>query len=90
MKRSVFLLVALAALGGVNATTALRTGHANQEISSIFVTQIPAGYRDWRLVSVAHEEGNLNDIRAIFRQRQTTEEIKNRLPKTQHARRRTK
>jgi hypothetical protein len=27
---------------------------------------IPAGYRDWRLVSVAHEEGNLNDIRAIL------------------------
>jgi hypothetical protein len=27
---------------------------------------IPAGYRDWRLISVAHEEGNLNDIRAVL------------------------
>lgn len=27
---------------------------------------MPAGYRDWKLVSVAHEEGNLNDIRAIL------------------------
>jgi hypothetical protein len=27
--------------------------------------KIPAGYRDWRLISVAHEEGNLNDLRAI-------------------------
>jgi hypothetical protein len=27
---------------------------------------IPKGYRDWRLVSVAHEAGNLNDIRAIL------------------------
>jgi hypothetical protein len=26
----------------------------------IFMTQMPAGYRDWRLKSVAHEEGNLN------------------------------
>ena len=32
----------------------------------IFVTDIPSGYRDWKLISVAHEEGNLNDIRAIL------------------------
>ena len=38
----------------------------NQESPPIFVTEIPPGYRDWRLVSVAHEEGNLNDIRAIL------------------------
>ncbi len=27
---------------------------------------VPAGYRDWRLISMAHEEGSLNDIRAIL------------------------
>lgn len=27
---------------------------------------IPPGYRDWKLISVAHEEGNLNDFRAIL------------------------
>jgi hypothetical protein len=32
----------------------------------IFGLKIPAGYRDWKLVSVAHEEGNLNDLRAIL------------------------
>jgi hypothetical protein len=32
----------------------------------IFGITIPAGYRDWRLISVAHEEGSLNDIRAIL------------------------
>ena len=32
----------------------------------IFVAEIPPGYRDWKLVSVAHEEGGLNDIRAIL------------------------
>jgi Cytochrome P460 len=26
----------------------------------------PAGYRDWKLISVAHEEGDLNDLRAIL------------------------
>ena len=38
----------------------------NQESSPLFVTEIPPGYRDWRLISVAHEEGKLNDIRAIL------------------------
>ena len=28
--------------------------------------KIPTGYRDWRLISVAHEEGKLNDLRAIL------------------------
>jgi hypothetical protein len=27
---------------------------------------MPPGYRDWKLISVAHEEGDLNDIRAIL------------------------
>jgi hypothetical protein len=31
-----------------------------------FVTEIPPGYRDWRLISVAREEGSLDDIRAIL------------------------
>jgi hypothetical protein len=31
-----------------------------------FVDKIPAGYRDWKLVSVAHEEGNLNSLGAIL------------------------
>src|SRR5258708_38683966 len=26
----------------------------------------PPGYREWRLISVAHEEGDLNDLRAIL------------------------
>jgi cytochrome P460 len=24
------------------------------------------GYRDWKLISVAHQEGNLNDLRALL------------------------
>jgi hypothetical protein len=38
----------------------------NQESSPIYVTEIPPGYRDWKVVSVAHEAGDLNDIRAIL------------------------
>jgi Cytochrome P460 len=32
----------------------------------IFLTKIPAGYRDWRLVSVTHEAGNLNSFSGIL------------------------
>jgi len=38
----------------------------NQEWYSIFVTNIPPGYRDWKLISVAREEGELDDVRAIL------------------------
>jgi hypothetical protein len=61
-----FLLLAVATLAGIVAFTIPASGHADEEAAPAFVTNIPPGYRDWRLVSVAHEEGNLNDIRAIL------------------------
>jgi hypothetical protein len=45
---------------------AVGTKTNSQEVSPIFVTEIVPGYRDWKLISVAHEEGKLNDIRAIL------------------------
>ena len=32
----------------------------------VFITSMPSGYRDWRLVSVAHEAGNFNSIGAVL------------------------
>jgi hypothetical protein len=66
MRRITILRAAAAALVCVVAFAAARSGHANEENSPTFVTKIPLGYRDWRLISVAHEEGELNDIRAIL------------------------
>ena len=66
MKRITLLLIAVATMAFVIASMAQRTGHAYQDVTPVFVTQIPDGYRDWKLVSVAHEAGNLNDIRAIL------------------------
>lgn len=37
-----------------------------QESSALCVTEIPPGYRDWRLISVAHEEGNLHSFAAVL------------------------
>src|SRR5262245_24972204 len=36
------------------------------ESSAVYVTEIPPGYRDWKVVSVAHEAGDLNDIRVML------------------------
>src|SRR5262249_31017973 len=64
VRRIVFALVALVALAGVAAYMVPASGQADGEAAPIYGIKIPAGYRDWRLISVAHEEGNLNDIRA--------------------------
>jgi hypothetical protein len=39
---------------------------ADGGVSPDILTTPPPGYRDWRLISVAHEAGKLNDIRAIL------------------------
>jgi hypothetical protein len=66
MIRIAFLPVALVIMASVVVLLAPASGHADGEAAPIHVSQIPPGYRDWRLVSVAHEEGELNDIRAIL------------------------
>ena len=66
MRGIAYLLGAVVALAGVVAHMAPASGQADGEAAPIFGVKIPAGYRDWRLISVAHEEGNLNDLRAIL------------------------
>jgi hypothetical protein len=66
MKRVAFRLVAVATVAGVVAPSAPASRHADEDAAPIFGIKIPAGYRDWRLISVAHEEGNLNDLRALL------------------------
>jgi Cytochrome P460 len=62
--KALALLTALAAgFGG----TVLSFGMEGDNKSSPTIGDTaPTGYRDWKLISVAHEEGNLNDLRAIL------------------------
>src|SRR5271166_5257852 len=66
MKRIAFLLVAAATVVVVVASPTPTSGRADEETAPIFGVTIPPGYRDWSLISVAHEEGNLNSIGAIL------------------------
>jgi len=66
MKRIVCTLVAVAAMAGVVGYIGPAYGQATREAAPSFVNQTPSGYRDWRLISVAHEEGNLNSFAAVL------------------------
>jgi hypothetical protein len=66
MRGIAYLLGTVAVLTGVVVWMARASGHSDGEAAPIFGIKIPPGYRDWRLISVAHEEGNLNDLRALL------------------------
>ena len=67
MKKTTFLLVTVATLASVAVLTVIKSRPVTaQEAAPIFVKKIPPGYRDWKVVSVAHEAGQLNDIRAVL------------------------
>ena len=66
MKRINVLLIAVTTLGCVVFTAITSRYAAAQEAAPLFVKKIPPGYRDWKVVSVAHEAGELNDIRAVL------------------------
>ncbi|MGA2596525.1 MAG: cytochrome P460 family protein [Bryobacteraceae bacterium] len=66
MKGITSLLVAVAILAGIVEFTAPASLRADDSAAAIFVTKIPPGYRDWRLISVAHEEGALHSLGAVL------------------------
>src|SRR5678815_5621509 len=67
MKKITLLLLVIATLAAVAVFTVTISRHVTaQEPMPIFVKKIPPGYRDWKVVSVAHEAGELNDIRAVL------------------------
>ena len=69
MKRTAFLLVAVATVAGAVAFTAGASGRANEEAAApIYGVKIPAGYRDWKLIAVAQllVPGKADQLRAQF------------------------
>jgi hypothetical protein len=66
MKRLSSWMFAVTTAACVIASMPFTAGKADDEGSAIYGVEIPPGYREWELVGVAHEAGNLNDIRAIL------------------------
>jgi Cytochrome P460 len=66
MKGRTYVLGAAITMAGAVAYIASATGDADADSSRVFAVTLPHGYRDWKLISVAHEEGNNNDLRAVL------------------------
>lgn len=56
----------LAAVAALIASIAFGSVDPTKKASPVFGVTLPASYRDWRVISVAHEAGSLNDIRVIL------------------------
>lgn len=65
MKRSRLIIAATGLLLPMVAAVA-SAEQAAVEPSPVFGTTLPADYRDWRLITVAREEGSLDDLRAVL------------------------
>ena len=66
MKTKSALAIAAATLASAVAYLVATSGQADENSAPVYVTQIPAGYRDWKVVSVAHEEGKLNSLGIVL------------------------
>jgi hypothetical protein len=66
MKWFTVLVLALALALSILAALPFAPGHAEEDASPVLDGKLPAGYRDWKLISVAHEEGKLNDLRGVL------------------------
>ena len=64
MKRFSVLRVAMIAAAAIVAFWVPGLGHADEEASPIYGITLPQGYRDWKLISVTHEEGAFDQLRA--------------------------
>ena len=65
MKRIALLTIAVVTVACLLVFLFPASGHAHGEATPIYVTHILPGYRDWKVISVAHEEGNLNSLGVI-------------------------
>jgi hypothetical protein len=65
VKGIAYFLGAVVALGSVAVYTAA-SGQSNDKAATDFGVKLPPGYRDWKVISVAHEAGKNNDLRAVL------------------------
>lgn len=66
MKFTLLVLCQASLLGGVVAAQDAPARPASVDARELVEGKLPTGYRDWKLVTVAREEGKLDDIRAIL------------------------
>jgi hypothetical protein len=66
MNRTVLPVIAAATAACVNVLMPFTAGRADDEASPVYGVKIPAGFREWSLINVAHEAADLNDFRVVL------------------------
>ena len=66
MKSKKTLAIAVATLISVVPYLITASGQADESSAPVYLTKPPAGYRDWKVISVAHEEGNLHSFGIVL------------------------
>ncbi|MDP4004778.1 cytochrome P460 family protein [Methylobacterium sp. NEAU K] len=66
MKQTFLVSSAFALAACVAVLMPVAAGGVDDDGSPIFGVKLPAGYRDWQLIGLAHEAGSLNDLRAVL------------------------
>jgi len=66
MKRTSTVAIAIAMGIWAIAHLMSASGHADEGSAPVYVTQLPKGYRDWKVISVAHEEGDLHSFAVVL------------------------
>src|SRR5262249_20943242 len=64
MKHSATMFVALLCLAGLVCHAAAGSAETLGAAAPVYGLRLPAGYRDWKLISVARIGGSVNDLRA--------------------------
>jgi hypothetical protein len=66
MRGTAYLLFASGAVALAIASMIPASGQADKSSAPVYLTQMPPGYRDWRMISLAHEEGSLHSFAAVL------------------------
>ena len=66
MRPIILVLVAATSVAGIAAHRTQAPKQAAGASAPVYITKLPAGYRDYRLISVAHEAGGLNSLGAVL------------------------
>jgi hypothetical protein len=66
VKRIALLGFAAATAACITVSMPITAGGADDEGSPIYGVKIPAGFREWSLINVAHEAADLNDFRVVL------------------------
>src|SRR5580704_4067632 len=66
MRRTALLVSAAATAACVTVSMPFTAGSADDQGSPVYGVKIPAGFREWSLINVAHEAADLNDFRVVL------------------------